>query len=395
MTVGRYLEQPVRTDLGSRIVLVAGPGGVGKTTMAKRVLSAEGGGVYFSWDRRDDRRALREPRWPDHPTLVALDELARRREWENWLAGEFEAHRERLRFLITGSSRLDAHGRGDDPFGGWYRHYRPHPLSVAEVEWGRRRSAGAPPAPGAPLDIPERTPAGALEALARLGGFPEPFLGQSERAARRRRMERLDRLFREDVRDFEAVRDPWKVETLADLLMDRVGKPLSLNALREDLDASHNAVSHWLDVLERLHHVFRIRPYQPRGVRDAMKKRAKAYLWDWAVVSEEAVRFENLAASHLLKFCHFLEDGHGRNVELSYLRDAYHREVSFLVSEDRKPWFLVEVHLAEQRVAYPLRYYRDRLLVPHAYQVVAHGRHDFLQDGVRCLPAAKFLAALV
>lgn len=40
-------------------------------------------------------------------------------------------------------------------------------------------------------------------------------------------------------------------------------------------------------------------------------------------------------------------------------------------------------------------YFRDRLKIPWAYQVVREGRRDFVENGVRCVPAADFLTALV
>jgi len=42
-----------------------------------------------------------------------------------------------------------------------------------------------------------------------------------------------------------------------------------------------------------------------------------------------------------------------------------------------------------------LIYFRSRLKIPWAYQVVLESNRDFAQDGVRCLPARLFLAALI
>ena len=42
-----------------------------------------------------------------------------------------------------------------------------------------------------------------------------------------------------------------------------------------------------------------------------------------------------------------------------------------------------------------LIYFRDRLKIPWSYQVVLEGKRDFVQHGVRCVPARQFLAALV
>ena len=90
-----------------------------------------------------------------------------------------------------------------------------------------------------------------------------------------------------------------------------------------------------------------------------------------------------------------LQDAEGHATELRYLRDRSGRELDFLVTIAGQPWFAVEVKLAETRIDPAARYYRDRLAIPWVYQVVADSGRDFVQDGIRCLPAAQFLAALV
>jgi hypothetical protein len=211
---------------------------------------------------------------------------------------------------------------------------------------------------------------------------------------RRWQKERLDRFFREDVRDLESVQDLSSLQLLSDLLPERVGSPLSLNALREDLEVSHRALTHWMEILERLYHVFRIRPFTARSVR-SLRKMPKAYLWDWSLVPAAGFRFENLVGAHLLKLCHFLQDSEGFAAELHYLRDRTGREVDFLVTVGKKPWFAVEAKLSETRIDPALVYFRERLKIPRTYQVVLEAERDFVQDGVRCLPASKFLSALI
>ena len=250
------------------------------------------------------------------------------------------------------------------------------------------------PSPGDELRLEARP--GAPEALAsllRFGGFPEPFLAGSDRVLRRWQKERLDRFFREDIRDLEPLRDLGSVQLLADMLPERVGSPLSLNALREDLEVSHRAVAHWVEVLERLYHVFRVPPFVTPRVR-ALRKMPKAYLWDPSLVAAAGPRFENLVAVHLLTFCHLLQDREGHAVELHYLRDRAGHEVDFLVTHKARPWFAVEGKLAANRVDPALVYFRDRLDIPWAYQVTREGGHDFMENGIRVVPAATFLSAL-
>jgi hypothetical protein len=56
---------------------------------------------------------------------------------------------------------------------------------------------------------------------------------------------------------------------------------------------------------------------------------------------------------------------------------------------------MVEAKFSNTRIDPQLHYYRKRLQVPWAYQVVFEGNRDFVEKGVRCLPAHRFLAALV
>jgi predicted AAA+ superfamily ATPase len=391
-TRARYLEPSVAADLASKMVLVAGPRQIGKTTLARRLLEERGGGLYLTWDNRDDRGEIRAARWPGGGGLVVLDELHKWKGWKRWLKGEFDKHRDRVRFLVTGSARMDLYRRGGDSLQGRYHHYRLHPFSLGEI--ARRDQPPPTIEPGAEVVPLDRRHLADLADLMERGGFPEPLLSGSARTHRRWQKERLDRFFREDVRDLEAVRDLSSLQLLADLLPDRVGSPFSLNALREDLEVSHRAVSHWMDVLERLYHVVRVRPWSSPRIR-SLRKMPKVYLWDWSLVPGRGPRFENVVALHLLKLCHFLEDAEGHATALWYLRDRAGHEVDFLVTVGRTPWMAVEAKVSETRIDPALVHFKERLALKRCYQVVLEGERDFVQDGVRCLPADRFLAALV
>ena len=386
----RYLRTAVQEDLAGKIVMVAGPRQVGKTTLARRILEIDGPGVYLSWDNRADRRDIRAARWPGGRALVVLDELHKWRGWKGWLKGEYDSRRGVTRFLITGSARLDVYRRSGDSLQGRYHHYRLHPFSYAEIAAG---GLAAAPAPNEALAV-RRSARDALDALMAYGGFPEPLLAQSARTHRRWQQQRLDRFFREDVRDLATVRDLSSIEVLAEMLPERVASPLSLNALREDLKVSHRALTHWMDVLERLYFVVRVPPFAGRRIR-SLRKMTKAYLWDWSLVAARGPRFENLVAMHLLKLCHYLRDHDGFDASLHYLRDRTGRELDFLVTIGGKPWMAVEAKLNESSLDPSLVYFRDRLKIPFVYQVVLDGTRDASERGVRVTPAADFLAALI
>ena len=72
-------------------------------------------------------------------------------------------------------------------------------------------------------------------------------------------------------------------------LLELVGSPLSINALREDLQVSHKAVSAWVAVLERLYGVFLLAPFGAPRIR-AVKKEQKHYQMDWSLVTGDDCR---------------------------------------------------------------------------------------------------------
>lgn len=123
-----------------------------------------------------------------------------------------------------------------------------------------------------------------------------------------------------------------------------------MNALREDLQVSHQSVSRWMGMLENLYMVFRLYPFGAPRLR-AVKKESKHYHLDWTVVSDMGARFENLIAFHLLKWVYFLQDTEGRNVELRHFRDVDKREVDFIVLEDNSPIHFIEAKSSGKAVS--------------------------------------------
>lgn len=84
----------------------------------------------------------------------------------------------------------------------------------------------------------------------------------------------------------------------------------------------------------------------------------------------------------------------GFKAKLSFLRDISQREVDCLVTVDEKPWFAVEVKKQQDGPASNLKYFRERLKIPFAYQVIKKSGIDILADGVRVVSAGKFLTGL-
>lgn len=365
----RYLLPQIEADLARKMVFLGGPRQVGKTTLAKAVPGAQRG--YLNWDVAEDRQRILNRELPTGPLLV-LDEFHKYRSWRGYLKGLFDAGRKKI--LVTGSARLDLYRFGGDSLQGRYHYLRLHPLSAAEL--GLKT-------------------AGDLKELLALGGFPEPFFSGSETEAKRWTREYRTRLVREDLADLERIQDLGNLELLVLRLPALVGSPLSVNALREDLQLGYKTVAKWLEGLERMYAIFRLPPFGPPRVR-AVKKERKHYHFDWSLIPDRSYRFENLVGSHLLKWVHYEEDAKGRELELRYFRDVTGREVDFVVLEEGRPTLLVECKLSPDGVNPALRLLKTRYPAAEAWQVHLEGTRDFeTPEGIRVAPALELLGRLI
>ena len=198
---------------------------------------------------------------------------------------------------------------------------------------------------------------------------------QDTRHWRRWQRERTSRVIQEDLISLESVREVSQLQLLANILPERVGSILSIANLRQDLSVAFETADKWVGIFENLYYCFRIMPYGLTHLR-AVKKERKLYLWDWSLCENEAARFENLVASHLLKYCHFTEDTLGDDMSLRFLRDAAGREIDFVVLRNGKPEFAVECKAGERSLSWNITYFAQRTAIPRFYQVHLNARGE-------------------
>ncbi len=357
----RYIETNVIEDLNRKMVFVGGPRQVGKTTLSLNI--APDGNRYLNWDDLEDREFVLRERFPVE-SFVIFDEIHKFENWRNYIKGFYDKHSSGKKILVTGSAKLDYYRHSGDSLQGRYHYYRLHPLTVDE------------------LDIRSLTE---LEVLLTLGGFPEPYLSGSKKQARRWMREFRARVVNEDIRDLELTQRLSSMEMLLLRLPQLVGSPLSINALREDLNCAHKTVSNWLSIFERMYLIFRLSPLGLPKIR-AVKKEQKHYHYNWAEVKDEGLRFENLVASHILKWVHFIQDSEGRDVDLVYFRDVEGREVDLIITENNQPVCAIECKLRFRDISKNLKYFKSKFPECDAVQVHLHPLQEFIsKDGIHAI----------
>jgi predicted AAA+ superfamily ATPase len=370
----RYITPFILRDLKKKMVFVGGPRQVGKTTLAKAILKENyPQGRYLNWDYDEDRQDILRKKWSHASSLLVFDELHKFPRWKSWIKGVYDVEHERHSFLVTGSARLDVYRRGGDSLMGRYHYWRLHPFTLGEIPEGLSSED-------------------AFNRLMTVGGFPEPFLDNNEREARRWRRERFDRVLREDIRDLESIRNIQLLSMFLDLLRRRVGGLIKVSNLAGDLQISPKTAKSWLGTLERMYLVFCVWPFT-RSLPRAIQKPPKAYFFDNGdVLGDEGARFENLVASTLIKRLHFLEDRDGYRYELRYIRDKEGREVDFAILRENTLEELIEVKYGDEAISQSLSYYAERLKPKRAVQIVGGLKRPYDKGQIKVIdPISYFL----
>ncbi len=404
--VEKYIFDPEIS--AGKMIFLTGPRQVGKTTFAKNWLSSAGiEDTYFDWDNPAIRgeysrnplyfRNIINAKFKGNPVPVVFDEIHKHKNWKNILKGVYDPNKERVQLLVTGSARLGLYRKSGDSLIGRYFSFQMFPLGLPEAtsDFSWILVEDRPIADGELLvdyarKVNNKHTEGVLEKLLTFGGFPEPFLKASTRFHQRWIKEYKTLLTREEVRDLSRISDIRGLEHLIDILPSKVGSPLSINSLREDLGYHHSTLVNWINILNELYLVFTIRPWH-RNILRSLRKEAKLFFFDWSGLEDQGKRLENLTAVSLVRMAvRFTEMGLGV-FEVMYIRDKEKREVDFILIKDNRPMALFESKEGDSEISPSGRYFGKRLGIPF-YQIVHRvGRCEAFPDNCFKIPASRFL----
>jgi predicted AAA+ superfamily ATPase len=159
--------------------------------------------------------------------------------------------------------------------------------------------------------------------------------------------------------------------------------------------AAYATVRAWMALLHDFYYCFSIKPYSKK-IKRSLLAEPKVYLYDLLQISKTnpGQRRENLVALHLLKACHFWTDTAQGEFELHYLRDKEKREVDFLITNDRKPWMLIECKSNSKEISKSLIYFKNILQIEHVFQLVSDSKYhrEYPALGIQVIGSEKFFS---
>ncbi|OIO34255.1 MAG: hypothetical protein AUJ18_02005 [Candidatus Hydrogenedentes bacterium CG1_02_42_14] len=366
-------------DLSSekKMIFLSGPRQVGKTTFAQKIAEGFKNNLYFNWDIISQKRLLiQEPtffeninRKDESIPLVIFDEMHKYSKWKNYLKGIYDEFAGDYKFLVSGSGRFDLYKKGGDSLAGRYFQLHLFPLTVAELSNKRKSFKDFAVSPLTNFDFTNlKITSKIWQTLFNVGGFPEPYVNGKKTFFNKWTANYTSQIVREDIKSISDIKNTDYIEILFSLLPKRVGSPISMNNIAEELQVSFGSIKEWLKLLEIFYLVFRIGPWTKKISRSILKEK-KLYLYNYPEISDESYRFENMVAVELLRAVYnWNEYGYGR-FTLHYLRNKEKEEVDFLICENNNPKILIETKFSDDAPSKNLIYFQKKLNIP-AIQLV-------------------------
>ena len=372
----RYLTKYIQEDLPTKIVLLTGPRQTGKTTLSKMLKSDYD---YFNFDNLEDRLSLQEKSWDRSKDLVIFDELHKLKNWKSWLKGVYDTEGIPPSLLVTGSAKLDTYRKVGDSLAGRFFQFRMHPLDLKEIK----------------TFINSEDLETELDKLLEIGGFPEPFLNGTNRFYNRWKKSHLDIILKQDLIDLENVQQIIQIETLIQLLKNRVGSPVSYSSLARDLQCSDKTVKRWLTILENMYVIFKVSPFH-KNIARAIQKAPKFYFYDTGqVIGDSGIKLENTVACAIQKEIHFREDCFGEEKKVYYLKNKDGKEIDFCITTNDSPSLMVEVKWKDGTLSSNFEIFKKFFPQIKMIQVTKELRKEkTFPNGVEIRTAHKWLADL-
>lgn len=268
----KQLENLRQLVVPEKVAVIYGPRRCGKTTLINKFLeNTEERFILASGDDITVREYLGSQSVPKlkgfvgSNSLLVIDEAQRIRGIGLNLKLVVD-HIRGIKVVVTGSSSFDLARDIGEPLTGRKYTLRLFPLSQMEISGIEQRS---------------ETDAN-LENRLIYGSYPEIVIAEDNLLKERYLKEIVGSYLYKDILELEGLRHPDKIVRLLQLLAFQIGREVSFNELGGQLGISKNTVERYLELLEKVFVVFKLRGFS-RNLRKEISKNARYYFYDTGI----------------------------------------------------------------------------------------------------------------
>lgn len=267
----RELQQIIEQQLfKGKVIIIYGPRRVGKTTLAKEILSNQENNRYINCELLENKMALETTNsralkgFLGNYGLIVLDEAQQINDIGRILKIISDTFPE-IQIIATGSSSFELGNRISEPLTGRSREYFLYPFSIGEMVTNTDR-----------LEVNAR-----LDNILRFGSYPEVY-GRPENEAIEEINQIAGNYLYKDVLMFELIRRPNLLLNLLNALALQVGNEVSMNELSRLLGETVPTIQRYIELLEKAFVIFRLRSFS-RNLRKEIAKGQKIYFYDLGI----------------------------------------------------------------------------------------------------------------
>ncbi|MDW7730775.1 MAG: ATP-binding protein [Bacillota bacterium] len=305
----RDLEPMIESWLfKGKIITIFGPRQVGKTTLAKRLLTKHGSEKnYFNCDIPSIAQSFENPeplmlkRIIDDARFIVIDEAQRISNMGLTLKIIHDTM-PGVQVIATGSSSFKLGANINEPLTGRGIEFLLLPFSLNELKQIYR-----------PHEIDSLLPF-----FMRYGLYPE-IVDKSEAAAETLIVNLASKYLFKDILEFESLKKPEMLTNILQLIALQLGNEVSRNEIASRLNTSRQTIERYLDLLEKSFVIFRLKPLS-RNKRNEIARKEKIYFYDTGIRNsiisafqsldlrqDTGALFENFMITERLKYLQFQE----------------------------------------------------------------------------------------
>lgn len=330
--IKRQLEEILLSKVDyKKAIILLGPRQVGKTTLITSIAASFGDYLYINGDDPQTRLAWSNPskafieRYVEDYKIVVIDE-AQRMENIGLSAKMIIDSKKGIQLFISGSSALELANKINEPLTGRKWEYHLYPIAWKEFE--QASSFGH-----ASLQ---------LENLLITGMYPEVITNPTQ--SRDILANLAGSYLYKDILESGGIRRPEILLRLLQALAWQIGSEVSYNEVAQTVGADKATVSAYIDLLEKVFVIFRLRPLA-RNLRNEINSSRKIYFYDngirnaiinnFAPISQRndiGALWENFIISERKKRLEYA----GFYGNTWFWRNTYQAEIDYLEEQDGK-----------------------------------------------------------